>query len=232
LFDTGSTTDAENVPIGSYFGMFVLYLVTSYVVIFCNTALISLVMARFSGQPDNPDVGWAASKRRWKQILGWAAISATVGVLLNVLRDREGRIGEIVAAIGAAAWSLATFLVIPILVVENVGPVEAMKRSAGMLKRTWGEQIVGNAGIGLITGLMVLLVGLIGAGLIALAAMSGSAIVIVVAIIPVVLAIALVIAISTALGSIYQAAVYRYASGEAVQGFGEPNLLANAFTAK
>lgn len=226
-----STANGDG-SIMAYVGIFILYLVTSYVVIYCNTALISLVIARFNGRPDDPDTGWAAANARWKQILGWAAISATVGVLLNVLSNRGGRVGEIVSAIGAAAWSLATFLVIPILVVENVGPVDAMKRSVSMLKRTWGEQIVGNAGIGLVTGLLVLAVVLVGGGLIALAAMTGSVAAIVAAAIPVVIALAIVIAISSALGAIYQAAVYRYAAGEQAEGFGDPTLIQSAFTTK
>jgi membrane-anchored glycerophosphoryl diester phosphodiesterase (GDPDase) len=235
VFDSVEDTEATASGDGSlltYVGVFILYLVTSFVVIYCNTALISLVMARFNGRPDDPDTGWAAARARWKHILRWAAISATVGVLLNVLSDRGGRVGEIVAAVGAAAWGLATFLVIPALVVEKVGPIDAMKRSATMLKRTWGEQIVGNAGIGLVTGLMVVLVIIVGGGLIALAAMTGNAAVIVAAVIPVVIAVAVVIAISSALGAIYQAAVYRYAAGEQAEGFGDPALLANAFTTK
>ncbi len=235
VFDSVENAEAAANGEGSllpYVGVFILYLVTSYVVIFCNTALISLVMARFNGRVTDPDTGWAAARARWKQILGWAAISATVGVLLNVLSDRGGRIGEIVAAIGAAAWGLATFLVIPTLVVENVGPIDAMKRSVSLLKRTWGEQIVGNAGIGLFTGLLVLVVIVLGGGLIALAAATGSAAVIVVSVIPVVIALAFVIAVSSAMGAIYQAAVYRYAAGEQVDGFGEPGLIQSAFTTK
>lgn len=234
VFESETTANANtnSTSIVTYVGVFLLYLVTSYAVIYCNTALISLVMAKFGGMADPTDVGWTAANRRWKTILGWAAISATVGVLLQVLRDREGRVGEIVAALGAAAWSLATFLVIPILVVENVGPVDAMKRSASMLKRTWGEQIVGNAGIGLVSGLLMVLVILIGGGIIALAAMTGNVAVIIAAVVPVVLVFAVVMAIGSAMGAIYQAAVYRYASGDPVQGFGEPGLLDQAFVAK
>ncbi len=230
IFDAAADTGTEELPVGSLIGMFLLYLVTSFVVVFCNTTLASLVLARFNGEPVNPDTGWAAARARWPQILGWSAISATIGVLLNVVSGRGGRLGEIVAMIGAAAWALATFLVIPILVAESVGPVTATKRSATLLKRTWGEQIVGNAGIGLVTALIMVAVVAAGAGLIALAAMTGQAAVVVVAVIPVVIAVALVIAVSSALGTIYRSAVYQYATGQQLAGFGDPDLLANAFT--
>ncbi len=228
IFADGSG-EGSSASILTYVGVFLLYLVTSFVIVYCNTALISLVLARFNGRPLTGDVGWEASRRRWRQILGWSSIVATVGVILSILRDR-GQLGEIAAGIGGAAWSLATFLVIPVLVVEDVGPMDAAKRSVSLLRRTWGEQIVGNAGIGLVTGLAMFVVILLGVGLIALASMTGSAVVIVVAVIPVVLAVAAVVAISAALGSIYQAAVYQYATGAPAQGFGEPDLLSTAFT--
>jgi len=232
LSGTFDSSSSDDVSIGSMIGLFIFYLVTYTVVIFCNVALVSSVMARFAGQPEHADTGWAAARARWKKILGWAAIAATVGVLLNVLSNRGDRITEILAMIGAAAWSLATFLIVPVLVVEDVGPVDALKRSTTLLKRTWGEQIAGNAGIGLVTGLLMVVVIAIGGGLIWLAALTSNAVVIVIAVIPVLLMVALVMTVTSAMGTVYSAATYRYAVNEPTVGFGAADLLPTAFTAK
>lgn len=228
-FESSSTDD---VSIGSMIGLFIFYLVTYTVVIFCNVALVSTVMAKFAGQPEHADTGWAAARARWRKILGWAAIAATVGVLLNVLSNRGDRVTEILAVIGAAAWSLATFLIVPVLVVENVGPVDALKRSTTLLKRTWGEQIAGNAGIGLVTGLLMVGVIAVGGGLIWLAALTSNVVVIVVAVIPVLVAVAITMTVTSAMGTVYSAATYRYATNEPTVGFGASNLLPTAFAAK
>jgi len=228
-FESSSTDD---VSIGSMIGLFIFYLVTYTVVIFCNVALVSTVMAKFAGQPEHADTGWAAARARWRKILGWAAIAATVGVLLNVLSNRGDRVTEILAVIGAAAWSLATFLIVPVLVVENVGPVDALKRSTTLLKRTWGEQIAGNAGIGLVTGLLMVGVITVGGGLIWLAALTSNVVVIVVAVIPVLVAVAITMTVTSAMGTVYSAATYRYATNEPTVGFGASNLLPTAFAAK
>jgi len=82
-----------------------------------------------------------------------------------MLRERAGIAGVIVAALGGMAWNIITFLVIPVLVVEGVGPIKAIKRSAGLLKKTWGEQIIGNAGIGLVFGLLGFAVAVVGIAL-------------------------------------------------------------------
>jgi hypothetical protein len=226
--DMASTDDAGT-SLLTYGGVFVLYLVLSFVVVYCNTALTSLVLARFAGREPGGDAGWSAANRRWKQVLGWSAISATVGVLLSVLRDRS-RAGGFAAAIGGEAWSLATFLVIPVLVIEDIQPITAAKRSASLLKRTWGEQIVGTAGLGLVTGLVTLVVVLIGGGIVWLAVSTGHTAAVVAAVIPVVVALMILIALNSALGTIYRAAVYQYATGQPVAGFGEPDLLNDAFT--
>lgn len=232
LSGTFDSSSSDDVSIGSMIGLFIFYLVTYTVVIFCNVALVSSVMARFAGQPLHADTGWAAARARWKKILGWAAIVATVGVLLNVLSNRGDRITEILAMIGAAAWSLATFLIVPVLVTEDVGPVDALKRSTTLLKRTWGEQIAGNAGIGLVTGLLMVVVIAIGGGLIWLAALTSNAVVIVIAVIPVLLMVALVMTVTSAMGTVYSAATYRYAVNEPAVGFGASDLLPTAFQTK
>ncbi len=232
LSGTFDSSSSDDVSIGSMIGLFIFYLVTYTVVIFCNVALVSSVMARFAGQPEHADTGWAAARARWKKILGWAAIAATVGVLLNVLSNRGDRITEILAMIGAAAWSLATFLIVPVLVVEDVGPVDALKRSTTLLKRTWGEQIAGNAGIGLVTGLLMVVVIAIGGGLIWLAALTSNVFVIGIAVIPVLVAAAITMAVTSAMGTVYSAATYRYAVNEPTVGFGAADLLPTAFTAK
>jgi uncharacterized membrane protein len=88
-------------------------------------------------------------------------------MILRAIAERGGIVGAIGAAIVGVAWNVATFLAIPVLVMEGVGPIEAVKRSGGLLKRTWGEQVVGNVGISLVFGLLILAVILVGVALVA-----------------------------------------------------------------
>jgi hypothetical protein len=224
--------DDGSLSIPGIIGLFLLYMVTYTVVIFCNVALVSDVMAVFDQRSPASGSGWSVARSEIRNILGYAAIASTVGVLLSLLSNKEGAGTQILAAIGGAAWSLATFLVVPVLVVEQVGPLDALKRSASLLKKTWGEQIIGNAGIGLVTGLATVLVVVIGAGLIWLASLASSTALLVVAIALVVLLVAVVAIVTTAMGTVYSAATYRYANNQQVAGFEAANLLPTAFTAK
>ena len=109
------------------------------------------------------------------------------------------------------AWSIATFLVVPVLVVENAGPIEAIKRSTGLLKKTWGEQIVGNVGIGLVFGVLIFLMILAG-GALCFFLFQASAGLGIAAVVALVLVVAILALIASALGGIFTASVYRFAT--------------------
>jgi hypothetical protein len=223
--------DGDNLGIVQIVELLAIYLVAYTAVFFCGTALAYVVKARMDGQTGDIS-GWAFARSRFGAIVGYGLIAASVGVALQVIADRFKLGGQIAAAIGGAAWSVATFLVVPVLVTENIGPIEAIKRSGSLLRKTWGEQIIGNAGIGLVTGLAMLVVGLIGAALIALAIAVDVTALIVLAIAVTVIALGIMAAISSALDSIYRMAVYRYAANGNTSDFPAAEMLPTAFAPK
>ena len=206
---------------------FLFYLCQYFVIFFFNTALVGAAMIRLQGGDPSVADGLRIARSKAGVILGYAAIAATVGLLLQMVREKSGLIGKIVVGVVGMAWTLASFLVVPILVSRDVGPIEAIKESIELLKRTWGENVAGNVGIGLAFGLVTaLVVVMVVALVIAAAAIGGGTLAVVVGVLGG-LAIALVAVIQAALSGIYSAAVYRYAvDGHAPAGFGGPQLQA------
>jgi hypothetical protein len=149
---------------------FLFYLAQYFVIFIANTALVGVAMNRLQGGTATVGDGFRIAAQRVGPIFGYALIAATVGMILRAIASRGGAVGQITASLFGLAWNLATYLVVPILVVENVGPIEAIQRSVSLLKRTWGEQIVGNLGIGAVFGLLTLAVCVLGVPVIALAA--------------------------------------------------------------
>ncbi|MDE3072880.1 MAG: hypothetical protein KGJ63_09115, partial [Pseudomonadota bacterium] len=120
----------------------------------------------------------------------------------------------------------------PVLASEGVGPVEAVRRSVELLKRSWGENLIGNGGLGVVFGLLMVLAVLFGALLIGGAVALQSAAAIVLAAVVVVLGLTLLGLVQASLQGIYSAALYRYAeAGEASVGFDQV-LLQQAFAPK
>jgi hypothetical protein len=210
---------------------FILYFVVSTVVIFFNSALVAAANIRLEGGDPTLSDGFRIAFSRIGAILGWAAIAATVGLVLQALRERGGAVGAIVSLIGNMAWSLITFLVVPILVVEGVGPIEAIKRSASLLRTTWGEQIVGNFSIGLVVGLAFLAVLVLG-GIVVVALFSVATIVGVLVAVLLVVSLVLLGLIGSALSGIFNVALYRYAVGKDSSQFFPPETLDGAFRRK
>ena len=211
---------------------FLFYLCQYFVIFFFNAALVGAAIIRLEGGDPTLADGFNAAKSRLGPILGYAAIAATVGMLLQALKNKQGNF--LVRMIGSGlgvAWTLSTFLVVPVLVQQNIGPIDAIKESVKLLKRTWGENAIGNVGLGLAFGLMMFGVIAVGMVLAFLAASASGALAVTIIVITVLAAVSLGV-VQSALSAIYSAALYRFATvGEAPQGF-EALGLQTAFTPK
>ena len=130
--------------------LFLFYFCNYFIIVFFNSAIIACAVIRMEGGDPTVGDGFRAAFSRIALIAGWALVSATVGVVLRIIEDRSKWVGRIVAGLLGIAWGVVSFLVVPILVVEKKRPITAVKESAALLKKTWGEQIIGNFSFGLV----------------------------------------------------------------------------------
>jgi hypothetical protein len=187
--------------------LFVWYIIAFTISIFCNVALMANAIKVMDGE--NPTVGHGLSfaASRFKFIVQWAVFSAIVGMILQAIRKEGGVLGNIAAGLLGAAWSIATYFVVPIMAFEKLGPLKAVKRSLMFLRHNWGEGLVANLSIGLIffllflAGFIPIIIG-IALGGIALLACIGIAIVYWV----------IVMVLASAMNQVVVAAMYRYAT--------------------
>jgi hypothetical protein len=201
-------------------GIYVLSVVGFYF----SVGLAAAADMIFRGQEATVADGLAVARSRFSQICGWAALSTAISVLMGVLENQGGIGGQIAARLVGMAWSLVTFLAVPVIAIEGTGPVQTLKRSGSMFRERWGQQITGNVAIGGIIFLAGLLPAaiLIGGGVLLWSSASflGA---LLVAIGALVLAIAMLI--SRALSGIFGVALYRYAlEGQPIGGFTREEL--------
>ena len=211
--------------------LFAFYFANYFVIVFFNTALIACAIIRFRGGDPTVMDGLKAAMNRLPQIVAWALVSATVGLILRAIESYSEKAGQFAAALLGGAWSIATYFVVPVLVVEKTDPISAVKRSFAVLRKTWGESLAANFGVGIMTFLAMLLA-IVPVGLGVMAMASGATIP---GVVLVALGITLVIVISlvsSALSSILLGALYLYAAdGEVPQQF-DPSTFENAFLPK
>ncbi|HEU5254324.1 MAG TPA: DUF6159 family protein [Solirubrobacterales bacterium] len=198
--------------------------VLSFVGFYFSVGLAACADMIFRGQEATVSDGLAVSRSRISQISGWAAVSAAISLVMGLLENQGGTLGTIAARLVGMAWTLVTFLAVPVIAIEGTGPFETIKRSASLFRERWGQQITGNIAIGAAVFLLGVLPAaiLIVAGVLVWSSASflGALLVVVGAL---VLAIALLI--SKALNGIFGVALYRYAlDGEVVGGFTQEDL--------
>ena len=214
-----------------YAWAFCWYVVQYFVVIFFNTALVGAAIALLEGGRPTVGVALKLAFSRIGAILGYAVISGTIGVLLQALAERLGLLGRLIEATLGLAWTAATFLVVPILAAEGIGPWQAIERSTALLRKTWGENLIGNVGISLVTSMVSGAVGLIGVGgsvlLFQLNPVLGA-----VLLLASITTLLLIVLVAAALSAIYAAAVYHYAVVGTPPSSFNGDLIRDAFTRK
>jgi hypothetical protein len=223
VYTDGTTTNAageESADPAMIAILIVAALAMSVVSVFFNGALVAGAYQRFTG--GDPTIGSALGKasRHLPGLVGWALLTATVGLILQALRERAGFLARFVINLVGAAWDVATFLVVPAVIIDDKGAIDGLKRSASLLRHTWGENIAARVGFGLL-GLVLVIPGFLIGGL----AIAAGGPVLIAGILVAVVWIALVVVVMTALNAIFQTALYLYATtGSMPTGFETTDL--------
>lgn len=213
--------DGNLTVVGVILAGIAIYLST-FAAVFFNVSLAAAAAQVLDGKDATVASGVAVAREHTGAIAGWAGILASVNIILQAIRDRLGPLGAVIAGGIAIIWGLVTFMVIPIIAIEGVGPITAVKRSASIFRARWGEQITGQFTIGLIPMLIALIPAalLVGIGI-----ASGSVAVLIVLAAIAALLVVVAIIVTAALTQIFAVALYRYAVGEgAVGAFTEQDL--------
>jgi hypothetical protein len=128
-----------------------LYLLSMFIATFCNVAFFHEILAALSGQPVSIVRGLKFALSKMGAILMWTLFAGLVGLIIKTIEERMGLIGRIIAKIVGIAWSVASVFAIPVIVCQegNANPLSVVRKSAEILTRTWGEALIGYAGLGI-----------------------------------------------------------------------------------
>jgi hypothetical protein len=192
-----------------------------------QAAVVAGAAERMDGYDPTVRSAFKAARARGLRLLQWAVLATVVALVLDQLEQRFALAGRIAAWLGGAAFSILSFLALPVIVFENIGAIAAFKRSAQLLKSTWGEQITFGFGMGLLTFLLMIppvIVGILGlsTGLLPLQILGvGIAAV----------AIVVILAVTSAMSAVFKTALYRYATDQPVDPAFSDADLHSAFSA-
>jgi hypothetical protein len=209
-------------------GMFTLYVANYFVMVFFNVALVGVANSRLMGGTwtfrDGLELAWA----RKGTILQWALVAATVGMILRTLEERMGLLGRLIMRLIGIAWALACYFVVPVLAFEDLAPIEAVKRSSKLFRDTWGEKVIGGFSLSLVS-LVLMLPGI---GLWLVAMVLGGIKGLIFGTVVMLLYFIMLSVFMSAVGGVFNAALYRYACFKQVPPAFDHDLIASAWAPK
>jgi hypothetical protein len=220
---------------------FVIYLLGHFVLLSANTAMVGVAMQIFDGKPATLADGWRIARRNRGNIFRYALFIATIGLALRLLSRWIGQWGRFVVpvmqrvTIFAAlnlAWHVVPVMVVPVMIVEGIDPVTAIKRSSQLVIHAWGEGVVQNANIGLVFFLPMTVSIAGGIAAIAWIGWRAQEVWVTTALYLAVMLSAMIYLLAAALGGIFSAVVYRYASALPIPLPFEQQMLSKTFKAR
>lgn len=208
----------------NYLVLLVYYVIANFVIFFFNTAVITCASIRLKGKDPTVMDGLNNAFAHKGKIFSWALLAATVGLILNAIENKSENIGKLVAGLLGMAWGLMTFFIIPVLIFEDKSVIESLKSSGSLFKKTWGENVLGQLSMSFAIGIISVL-GIVPLFLSAILAPS----LLFYALGYLFLHLLVVITVGSALGGIYTAALYNYATtGKATKEY-SAEIAKNAF---
>ena len=220
--------DSDNVreygTVTNYLIVFAYYVVNYFIIVFFNTALVHCTHLYFSGEEVTIRKGIQFSLSRIRVILSWAVFAATVGTLLRLVQDNLGTVGKIITGLIGIVWSVTTFFVVPVIAYENLGAIDAFKRSAALMKEKWGESLGATFSFGLVQLIAFLLLAVPSFAL-------GYLIHPVAGIVLFILGVFTILVVMSAARTIFISAVYHNINGDPVKHFNQ-QLADNLFVSK
>jgi hypothetical protein len=208
--------------------VFTLYVANYFVMVFFNVALVGVANSRLMGGKwtfrDGLELAWA----RKGTIFQWALVAATVGMILRTLEERMGLIGRLIMRLIGVAWALACYFVVPVLAFEDLSPFEAVKRSSKLFRDTWGEKVIGGFSLSLVS-LVLMLPGI---GLWLVAMFLGGIKGLIFGTVVMILYFIMLSVFMSAVGGVFNAALYRYACFKQVPPAFDHDLIASAWAPK
>lgn len=211
-----------------YSVLFVYYLVMWFITNYFLAGIFIIAHGRFIGQNLTLMDGINGANRNLGKIFLWSLVSATVGVILQMIAERFKIVGRIVASLLGAAWAILSYFSLTSLIIGQRSVKESFKESAALIRKTWGETIIVNFGVGLFFMVILFLALALGIGIVVLVPVQG--VLILTLILFAIFFIAIMI-ISSILNSIFKLALYEFAlTGNVPQGF-TPDLIKTAIKA-
>ena len=150
-----------------FFGVLLIF--AQYAITYIFSAMtVKLIYDFLTSGDGQMDKAWEMVKRDWLDILTLAAASTLVNMIKNWVRGsgkNRNFIRESIANMIDTLWTEATFLVLPIMVLEDINLKDGLKRATYIVKNNLLLVGISTVGVRWVTGLIGFIFAIIGLGI-------------------------------------------------------------------
>lgn len=182
-----------------------LNLLLYFLLVLLNAGIAVFALELFDGRTPTLAGSLRRTLRGGRPLLAWALIAAVASTAIHVAQILVPTLG-VPLAVGGFLWTFFVPLVAPVVLLEGLGPVRAMRRSTTIRRSTWIEGVSGFVSVYVIfilLGLLAIMPPLVGY-------LIGGLLGLVVGLIPSVVYLVPLFFAGTTTKSVLVAVVYRY----------------------
>jgi Family of unknown function (DUF6159) len=128
---------SQNFKVASIISLITAYFLFSFVIVYLNAALVQCVTSRLRGDSMSIFKALSVTLKKTGALFQWTLISATICLILNSLEKLHSTIADILSLIFGFSWAVTTYFVMPIMINENIGPIQAFKHSIQLIGKGW-----------------------------------------------------------------------------------------------
>ncbi|NQV91957.1 hypothetical protein HQ489_05785 [Candidatus Woesearchaeota archaeon] len=148
------------ITVMAFFGLLFFFL-EIFMGVFSHAAIVHIAKTRFEGGDATFMEGVKAALNRKGQLIKWALLTGTVGIIINAAeskaREKSGVVGSIakmLIGLAGLAWKIVSIFVVPSIMIKGTGPIDSLKSSYNTIKKTWGESLVKYLGLNVVERLV------------------------------------------------------------------------------
>jgi hypothetical protein len=182
-----------------------------------GATVIAAAMERLQGRDPSLHRAFGFALKQFPKLVRWSLVALTVGLVFYLIAEKLKLGGRILALLGGVSWAAATTLIFPVLLYEDRAVLDSVGRSASLIKKRWGEGVVGYGSVAVALAIVTVPIMIAGGVLAAFSLAAGITLM--------VAAYVGLIVLGGTIGQVFTAALYRFAAdGVVTAPFGREQL--------
>ncbi len=121
--------------------LLIYYICFHFVSLLINGGLLIYEWAKFNGESISISRAIYLSTKRWFLIISWMFVFSFINIFMLFFESPTNWLGKISSRLFGLTWWMSISFVFPVIILEQKNPFSALRTSASLIKKLWGERV-------------------------------------------------------------------------------------------